>query len=288
MPRTQRSKQAPTTQSPPGSQRPGGSGAPLRILQITDLHLYADPQGRLLGQNTRLTLDLVLELASRTYWPVDRILITGDLVHDESTDGYRYLEQRLARLETPCNVLPGNHDTNPTMARTLDGTAVSSVPALRCGPWNLIFLDSTVPGDEGGHLNPDQLGILEKSLAAEPDAHTLVCMHHQPIPVGSVWMDTMALDNADDFFAVIDRHPQVRGILWGHIHQDFAAERNGVALLGSPSTCIQFLPRSTDFAVDALTPGFRWLDLYPDGRIDTGIFRIDDYPVPMDLTTGGY
>jgi Icc protein len=261
----------------------------LRVLQLTDLHLFADPSGRLLGQNTRKTLDLVIELAVRTHWPVDRLLLTGDLVHDESVEGYRYLTERIAELGIPSNSLPGNHDAPALMSDVLDDhSLIGTESNVRLGAWNLVFLDSTIPKEEGGHLDAHQLDALRSALAAHPRAHALICLHHQPIPVGSLWMDTMALDNPGDFFSVIDEFTQVRGVVWGHVHQEYNGTRNGVALLGSPSTCIQFLPHSRDFAVDSLTPGFRWLHLHPDGRIETGIERIAAYPEPMDLTSGGY
>ena len=99
----------------------------------------------------------------------------------------------------------------------------------------------------------------------------------------------MALDNPAAFFRVIDRYPQVRGVLWGHVHQEFTGRRDQILLLGSPSTCIQFLPGSRAFAMDSLTPGFRWLELRADGRIDTGIRRVAAYPRPLDLSNrGGY
>lgn len=273
---------------PPGRPTPARQQGTLRLVQLTDTHLYSDADGRLLGQNTRQTLELVLELISATYWPVDRVLLTGDLVQDESREGYRYLEQRLARLGTPCNGLPGNHDIFGLMTEAFASGTISVAPNIRCGTWNIIFLDSTVPGTEGGHLSAVQLQRLEAGLAANPKAHTIVCLHHQPVPVGSAWMDTMALDNPKDFFSVIDRSTQVRGILWGHVHQSFSGRRNGVALLGTPSTCIQFAPGSEHFAIDSLTPGFRWLELNPDGSITTGIERIAAYPDPIDQTTRGY
>jgi Icc protein len=272
--------------SPPS--KPAREERALRILQITDLHLYSGPEGRLLGQNTRETFELVLNKAVATHWPADRLLLTGDLVHDESPEGYRYLAQRIAELDIPCNGLPGNHDAPQLMSKILDDCGVSTVPSVRCGSWNLVFLDSTIPENEGGHLHQGQLDQLDSSLAAHPDAHALIFLHHQPVPVGSRWMDTMALDNPDDFFAILDRNPQVRGVVWGHVHQEFTGARNGIALLGTPSTCVQFLPGSDDFAVDALPPGYHWLHLHPDGRIETGIERIAEYPAPMDLSTGGY
>jgi Icc protein len=260
----------------------------LRILQLTDTHLYADPSGRLLGQDTRQTLELVLDLAYRTFRPIDLILLTGDLVHDESPEGYAYLKQRLTALDTGCCCLPGNHDSVLVMATTFDSGSANSDTTVRESAWNLVLLDSTIPGEDGGHLDREQLRRLQDSLAARPDDPALICLHHHPVPIGSAWMDTMALDNPEAFFGIIDRHPQVRAVLWGHIHQEFSTNRKGVRLLGSPSTCVQFLPGSTEFALDSRPPGFRWLELHGDGRVDTGVERILAYPDPLVLTTGGY
>jgi Icc protein len=285
MPRKETDQGADPAQDAPPSRN---TGRIMRVLQLSDTHLYANPDGRLLSQCTRRTLGLVLELARETFWPADRILLTGDLVHDESPAGYRYLSELLGRLATPCHAIPGNHDAAGLMSRTLAPGIADANPGVHSGNWNLVFLDSTVPGEDGGHLDATQLDRLEAALARAPEANALICLHHQPIPVGSPWMDTMALNNPDAFFSVLDRHPQVRGVIWGHVHQAFSGRRKGVALLGCPSTCIQFLPGSEDFAIDALTPGFRWLKLHPDGRIETGIERIAAYPDPIDLATGGY
>jgi Icc protein len=233
-------------------------------------------------------LDLVLDLVPRALAPLDLVLLTGDLVHDESPEGYQYLKERMAALGAPCHCLPGNHDSSSIMADIFDRVPAKMGTSVQQGRWNLVLLDSTMPGEDGGHLDGDQLGHLQDSLARRPDDPALVCLHHQPVPVGSIWMDTMALDNPYAFFGIIDRHPQVRAILWGHVHQEFSGERKGVCLLGSPSTCVQFLPGSRDFALDTRTPGLRWLKLYGDGRIDTGVERIDSYPDPLVLTKSGY
>ena len=63
---------------------------------------------------------------------------------------------------------------------------------------------------------------------------------------------------------------------------------NNVRLMSSPSTCIQFLPHSKGFAIDTATPGYRWLELYPDGRIETGVERIADLPGEIDMASCGY
>ena len=49
--------------------------------------------------------------------------------------------------------------------------------------------------------------------------------------------------------------------------------------LGTPSTCIQFAPGSAEFALDEQMPGYRWLHLYDEGQLDTGVSRVLDLNV---------
>lgn len=261
----------------------------VRLLQITDTHLFADPDGRLLGLRTRPTFESVLTRALAAHPETDRLMLTGDLGQDESPAAYRFLRQRLLTVGIPSTCIPGNHDTPELMQELVVPGRIDIDPSVQIGAWNLVLLDSTVPMQPGGHLDADQLEHLDATLARHPERHALVCLHHQPLPIGSRWMDTMALDNGDAFFAVIDRHPQVRCILWGHVHQEFNARRKGVHLLASPSTCVQFTPGSDGFSLDSATPGYRWLDLHENGEIATGVERIDAYPDALDFTqVNGY
>jgi len=100
-------------------------------------------------------------------------------------------------------------------------------------------------------------------------------LHHHPIDSGSRWLDTVGLVNASAFLDITDRHLGVRGILWGHVHQSHDSLRSNahgvVRLMATPSTCVQFLPKSDDFMLDTLPPGFRTLELHADGRIDSQV-----------------
>lgn len=260
----------------------------INVLQITDMHLFADSDGSLLGLNTEQSLRAVIRAALAGKPSPDLVLATGDLVHDGTPAAYRRVFGHLERLGLPVYCLAGNHDEAATLQHTLDSSRLHYVPHLQQGNWLFIFLDSTLAGSEGGHLDRQALESLDRQLAAAPDRHALVCLHHQPVPMGSRWLDTMAVDNADELFAVIDRHPQVRGILWGHVHQTFDRMRRDVRLMATPSTCIQFLPGSDDFALDTAAPGYRWLSLHPDGRIETGVERLSEMPGSVDLASAGY
>ncbi len=247
----------------PFTDLPTGS---VKVLQITDSHLYADPTQCLLGLNTLNTLDQVLAQAQQKLGKPDLVLATGDLVHDASDAGYKRLRSRLSQLGCPTYCLPGNHDVPGKMLMLLNQDDVHCIPSVHFHNWLLIFLDSTIPNETGGNLSTTQLAELEQTLASQPALHTLVCLHHQPVPVGSQWIDSIGLHNPAELFNVVNRHPQVKGILCGHVHQHFEANHDHIKLMATPSTCIQFVAGQDDFGIDHCPPGYRWLALLPNWR----------------------
>jgi 3',5'-cyclic-AMP phosphodiesterase len=248
--------------------------AATRIIQITDPHIFASPEERLDGVNTTDTLAQVLSLMRTQHWPPAAVVLTGDLVEKSSPTAYQNLRAQLVQLEVPVYCLPGNHDDPALMSRVLPGDNIYLVDHAFFGEWIVIFLSTHAPGNHGGHLDRSALESLGRLLRHPRAKYALVCLHHPVLPIGSPWLDAMKLDNPGDLFAVLDREPKARGVIWGHIHQEFSLYRNGVALLGAPSTCLQFLPKSDRFAPDALGPGYRWLTLGADGRLKSGLVRV--------------
>jgi Icc protein len=259
----------------------------LRILQLTDTHIYADSVGELLGINTLDSFQAVLRHFRETHWPLDLLLATGDLVHDASPRGYARMAGMLSGFGVPVLSLPGNHDKPGIMQAHLRAPGVYTQGVSDHGGWRFVMLDSVIPDAEGGHLRDEQLRLLDRALAST-DHHVLVCLHHQPVNVGSAWIDTMAISNPEAFFDIIDRYDCVRGILWGHVHQTYEGNRNGVRLMASPSTCVQFAPNVDDFEVDHEPPGFRILALHADGAIRSEVVRTDEMPHGLDLASSGY
>lgn len=262
---------------------------PLRMVQLSDFHLFADRDGKLLGLNTQLSLERVLDQVCRERPRPDFVVATGDLSQDGSYQSYQRLKETLTVLDTPIYWLEGNHDKPASMLRALESEAGRVSPCVaEEGAWTLVLLDSTIPDQVPGELFDDDLRFLDDALARARGEHVLVCLHHHPVPMGSRWLDTQVVASAEKFFRVIDAHPRVRGILWGHVHQEYDAVRNGVRLLAVPSTCVQFKPGSDHFAVDDANPGYRWLELWPDGRIDTAVRRVEGIPFKIDLSVKGY
>jgi Icc protein len=268
---------------------PSLPGAAVRVVQFTDCHLVEKPGGTFLGIQPQRTLDAVIESARRhPHWPPDLVLLTGDLAQDCSPVTYRRIRGQAATCKVPIAMLPGNHDDRACMAETFSTPPFVLGGSIPLGNWLIVLIDSTVPGQVGGLLEQQELERLEHCLSSHPSHYTLICLHHQPIPVGSAWIDALGIANGTRLLAIIDRYAGVRGVLWGHVHQAFDATRNGVRFMATPSTGVQFRPASREFSVDPLPPGYRRLSLYPDGRIETEVERLSTVPEGLQTDCLGY
>ncbi len=262
---------------------------PLRILQLSDCHLLEKPGQKLMGVDTELSFHQVLQhLRSHSLWPPDLILLTGDLVQDPFKDNYRRLLQTMDSLNIPWVCLPGNHDSLQLMETILCKKGSHCAKRISSPDWQIICLDSHKENTHRGHLRQQELDFLFQCLSNDPQRTALIALHHPPIAVGSAWMDTMKLDNGGEFLALVARFPQVKGIIFGHVHQVFTAHYGPIPLWSVPSTCFQFKPGSKDFALDRLPPGYRWLELYAGGRLETWVERLEHPPEGLDFLSVGY
>jgi Icc protein len=253
------------------------SDRPVTLLHISDTHLHAAADSRMRGVVTAQTLQAVLERAQgSSLWPPAGVLVTGDIVQDESRAGYERFRAAMSPLGVPIYCLPGNHDDPKLMDELLDKAPFQVGGEVRLGRWTLVLLNTFLTGEDAGGLGESRLRGLEAALKAHADQHVLVCMHHQPLPMGSVWLDGVGLRDAEAFLRIVDAFPQVRGVVWGHVHQASDRDRRDVRYLSTPSTCAQFKPGSEFFALDHRGPGLRWLKLFADGRIDTEVVWLDE------------
>ncbi|MEH6515697.1 MAG: 3',5'-cyclic-AMP phosphodiesterase [Halioglobus sp.] len=276
-----------TSSQKPYRQLPNAEGC-VQLVQLTDTHLCRNQGGTLLGMDTDHSLQAVIDLVKRERACIDGILATGDLSDQGAPESYQRLQSYFEQLPAEHYWLPGNHDDLEQMRLVVGDIRLAS--ELRGGNWQVLMLNSQIPGEVGGELGDDQLNLLDEQLAeaSKAELHTLICLHHQPVPIGCAWLDGQMTSDADRFFQIVDRFAGVRGILWGHVHQEVQRQRGQVLLMASPSTCVQFAPGQTDFKADNLAPGYRWLDLMADGQVKTGVSRVTDRQFHVDLDTTGY
>lgn len=262
--------------------------ADLSILQITDLHILPGLDETFLGINTEHYFHAILELALAENRHFDLIVVTGDLTQDPCEASYRRIMDRLAATNTPCICLPGNHDDYELMQQIFNTDQANCRKQLLLGNWQLICLNSQIPGSPGGRLSKQELLFLEDCLINNPDHHALIAVHHHCLETNSAWMDTMMIENSRDLWAIINHYPQAKAVTTGHIHQIMDSTVGAVRVLGSPSTCFQFKPESHNFSLDATAPGYRRINLSTDGRIESEVTRLSEPLSGLQLDTPGY
>ena len=259
-----------------------------RILQLTDLHLYADPERQLKGIPTQKAFRDVLRFIAGRGDAFDAIIVTGDLANDEALETYEVLRNMLDEWLPRCRLIPGNHDNREFIRRVFpelvpdgDGALTFSLPI---GGWHLIGMDSHVPGEVHGRIDSEQLEWLERQLAVTQP--TILFVHHPPIAVNSPWMDRVGLVDSGPFRQLIRSSPHVRLICTGHLHMAFAGKLGHADVLITPSTAFQFDPRADEPVFEILPPGFRIIRIDGD-TYQSEVVRLPETTyLPLDETPG--
>ena len=261
----------------------------LNILQITDLHV--SPQDIALncsaeGVSCLQRFEAVLQQALDDEERCDLIIVTGDLVNEVQTAIYDYIFATLQATQIPFICIAGNHDVTdelgqdqPFSERTLIAhTADSRLlnhHVIMTEHWQLLFLDSSIPGQVAGEITDDDMAWLETQLSS-CDKPALLALHHHLLPMKSAWIDTYIVKNAAMFWQQIAKYHQLQVIISGHTHQEQAFTHQGITVYSTPSTCYQFKPHEQDFAYDETArPGYRWLQLANNGQVASWVKRLD-------------
>lgn len=266
------------------------SDNPLRLVQITDTHLYRDPRAVLLGLNTQQSFEKVIDLIAASQHAPELIVATGDISQDASIESYHRFAAGMARISAPYYWIPGNHDSRQVMS-SLPEYQHANTTRIVHGNWQILMLDTSVENEVHGYLSIAELDRLEQQLSHLSDGvqHSLICLHHNPVPGTAGWMSEIGLQNACAFTGVLKKYSSsVRAVVYGHIHQTLDFMQDNFRFICTPSTCIQFKPHVQDFTLDMQAPAYRWFELYADGRIETAVERLQDYTINVDMNAGGY
>ncbi len=247
-----------------------------RVVQLTDLHLFTEPERTLKEVCTRQTLQRVLDVLPRSPDAVDHLVVTGDIAHDELLETYCRLSPLLGDWRARLRLLPGNHDNRDAMQEVfpdrIQRMGERIVFEEFAGAWRLLGLDTHIPGSVNGLLGAEQLDWIDSRLRADTRP-TCLFMHHPPVGTGSHWLNLLGLGDAEALRELIIRHA-VRLVCCGHGHQEMTVGFGGCTVLMSASTGVQFRPNNYDFDTDPLAPGYRLLELEPDGGFRTRVIRV--------------
>lgn len=247
----------------------------MKIVQITDCHLFSDRDKTAYNQiNPYLTLAGVLTKVKELQ--PDLVVASGDISGDKSLQSYQHFSALWRHHELACElmVLPGNHDDEALMRAHFP---VRQFPLLytpfTLKTWQLHFLNSKFADGTKGQVSNTDLQQLQRNLSAQPDVSHLIAVHHHPIDCNG-WMDAHEWLNRSDFMALVANNPQVKGVIYGHIHHASEQLLGKCRFMSTPSTCWQFANQAT-FSVSDEAPGFRVLDLGKNADLYSQVIRIE-------------
>ena len=257
----------------------------LSLVQVTDTHLTGTEAGCLLGMNTARSARGVVDAALAAE-SADCILVTGDIAADGQPEAYGQLKVLLG-TSVPSLWLPGNHDD---VSCHKDRYAPNMKRRLRAKYWDVVMLETQVEGEVGGVLSTTELAALRSAVddARLANKALLVATHHPLRRLESAWLDEQSVKNASEALDILKPIADQTAVISGHVHQESDELINGVRMMTTPSTCVQFAPGSQDFALDSKDPGYRRLVLHPNARIETQVVRISDEENRPLLTSSGY
>lgn len=222
---------------------------PLRILHLSDTHLYGDESLHYDLVDTRMALERVLTRAAELE-PVDLVVVSGDLSEDGTEEAYRRLRSAVEGWARERGAVVayamGNHDEPGAFERVLGPRET----VLRVRGWRVITLDSSVPGAGYGRIDAHQRRQLKDRLAERPgerrsgrdgvapdsaggDLGTVLVVHHPPVPASGPLLRALQLQQPHDLLALAAAS-DVRVILSGHYHHPLVQQSAGIPVVVAP------------------------------------------------------
>ena len=213
------------------------------IAQISDTHILASASELPAAQ---LRADCLRRcIADINQQHPDVVIFTGDTVQHGQSDEYARLCELLASLQAPLYLIPGNRDDKEALRAAFndktylpeDGDFLHYT--IEDHPVRLVALDSTSSGERKGVFCPERQAWLDQVLSDQPNRPTLLFIHHPPFDVGDHYIDGYRRpEEAGALSDIVSRHPQVVGMLCGHVHWPIERQWAGTSARIMPSVAV--------------------------------------------------
>jgi Icc protein len=216
---------------------------PVRLAQISDTHILST-------ESDQPTASLRAECLRQCVADInqqhpDAVILTGDTVQHGQPDEYARLRDLLAPLQAPLYLVPGNRDDKNELRAAFSDHAC--LPAagdflhyvVEDYAVRLVGLDSTLAGERKGRFCEDRQAWLEATLSEQPERPALLFIHHPPFDVGEHYVGGYRVPEERAALAeIVGRHPQVIGLICGHVHWPVACAWAGTEARIMPSVAV--------------------------------------------------
>ncbi|NEA67920.1 metallophosphoesterase [Streptomyces sp. SID12488] len=248
----------------------------LVLAHISDLHLDGTARSTARAEQVR---DRLWELPGR----LDALLVTGDIA-DHGTEAEYEEAAGIFGLRTgdapfPVLTCPGNHDSRAPYRKALLGLPAAEGPVNSAHVFDdaaVLMCDSSVPGSDEGSLDDETYDWIDGTLDELDDGvPALLAFHHPPVTLHHPLPDAHRLDRPGRLAALMERRPQIAGLITGHAHTPAVTVFAGRPLLVGPGvTWTLRLPWEGEEAADRDAPvGLAFHVLDDTGRL-TSHFRV--------------
>jgi 3',5'-cyclic-AMP phosphodiesterase len=210
----------------------------LSIAHLADPHL--DGQ-----QVTHDRLTLVADYLKKLPTQPDLLVVSGDITEPHPgvamSDEFAWIDSTLG-WGPPVLYCPGNSDEQAAFRGLLDdrgdrwadagGQAhqVRSVDGV-----TFLLIDSTVPGEFYGRLQPDSLDWIRATLAGlDAGARAILVMHQPPAVLGHPIIDQLRLLDSEELEHIVAESPAVIATFCGHTHSASTTTFGAKPLLVAP------------------------------------------------------
>jgi 3',5'-cyclic-AMP phosphodiesterase len=220
----------------------------LTFVHISDTHIPADPNYNAdyaphpPHEGARA---LVQQVNALPFMP-DFVLHTGDVAYDPYPEAYAACKDILGEIKAPVHYVAGNHDASAALQNALvqrGGPKMQLHYEFEVNGVQVAIVDSNGPADPpAGYMTENQLAWINAICTADDDRPLVIATHHNPTPGGIPWLDDfMGIQNTDAFHAaILPAKERLRGVFFGHVHQNLDIYRDGVLYCATLSSWAQF------------------------------------------------
>jgi Icc protein len=245
------------------------------LAQISDSHLFADPNGMHHQTNVYQNLLKVL-LAIKAQPMIDAMVFTGDLTQDHSEASYQLFVQAFdtCKITMPVYYLAGNHDDVTLLNRYLSQAPFCQDKVIESDDWQVLLLESK-SATPAGIFNSAQADTIAASI--DKNKSQLALMHHHAVDVG-YFIDRHGLENKAELQQFLTQVPSIKALGCGHVHQALTlpvvlSDRT-LNLYTCPATSIQFDTNSVTAQSNGQPAGYRLFTMAKNESISSQAFFV--------------
>lgn len=231
---------------------------PVRLIHLADMRF---------SEGKSAALQTVLdEIQLREPW-FDGLLVTGDIAAKVDRYSYQKFVKRISAEGVPVYGLPCENDDINLLDRVASGELLHLERSVEAGNWKVLFLDRIL-GEDFARVPLEHIRRLMRLLDENPETPALILTRYYRIPKEQLkQMSETCFRELNLVLELISTRTQVKALVCAHAFAADLEERiSGKQVLSSP-------PATHNGVME---PGYRRIDLYPNGQFDSDVVLLSE------------